>query len=130
MNELNGMWTVSRNQEYFNEYEYFDTKEEAIQFGETYDEFEGRDFYVGEIESTEMRADSLGDICIEYIGQIHSDEDGELAYDYLSEVKNEHIQELDKLIEKVVLDWATKYNYHPRYFLVKNIEFIDIEGEN
>ena len=49
MNELNGKWTISRNQEYFNEYEYFDTKEEAIQFGKIYDEFEGKSFYIGKL---------------------------------------------------------------------------------
>ena len=126
MNELNGKWTISRNQEYFNEYEYFDTKEEAIQFGKIYDEFEGKSFYIGEIESIEMRADSLGDVCIEYIGQIHCDNDGEYAQEYLTDVETEHVQELDKLIEKVVLDWATKHDYHPKYFLVQNVEFIEV----
>jgi predicted RNA-binding protein with EMAP domain len=126
MNELNGKWTISRNQEYFNEYEYFDTKEEAIQFGKIYDEFEGKSFYIGEIESIEMRADSLGDVCIEYICQIHCDNDGEYAQEYLTDVETEHVQELDKLIEKVVLDWATKHDYHPKHFLVQNVEFIEV----
>ena len=126
MSELNGKWTISRYEDCFNEYEYFDTREEAVKFGKTYEEFEGKGFYVGEIESIEMEASNLGDVCIEYIGQIHYDNDGEYAQDYLTDVKTEHVQELDKLIEKVVLDWATKHDYHPRHFLVQKVEFIDM----
>lgn len=129
MESLNGKWTVSRNEEYFGEYEYFDTKEEAIAFGKSYEEFEGRAFYVGEIEAIPMHTDFLGDHCIEYIQQNHFDNDGEFGQEYLDDVQKEHLAELDEIIKNAILDWATKYNYHPSHFFVKSIERIESEGE-
>lgn len=125
MENLNGKWTIGKNEESFYEYEYFDTKEEAIEFGKEYDGFDGKGFYVGQIESIPMCAGSLGVQVIEFIQTVHADNDGEYGQDYLDDVKREHIEELDKMIEKAVLEWATKYDYHPKHFFVINIEFIE-----
>jgi len=117
---ITGQWTLSKDEEWFGEYEYFETKEECIAFGKEY--YEGTYFYVGQVEEINMKADGLGDYCIDCIQSHHYDNDGEGAQDYLDDVKYEHIEELDNLIEKVVLDWATRHNYHPTHFSVVNIE--------
>ena len=122
MEDNNFKWTISKYDENYNEGEYFDTREEAIEFGLNY--FEGNKFYVGQVEAIPMRADDLGDVCIEYISQVHADNDGEWAQDYLDDVTVDHTKELNGMIEKVVLEWATKHNYHPTFFNVYKIEEI------
>lgn len=130
MNKLHGKWTISKYEICFNVHQYFDTKEEAIKFGKTYEEFGSKDFYVGQVESIEMKTTYLGDLCIEYIRQLHHCDDGECAEEYLTNVETGHIQELDKLIEKVVLEWATEHDYHPKHFLVKNVERVEYWRED
>lgn len=122
MEDNNFKWTISKHDEYYNEGEYFDTREEAIEFGLNY--FEGNKFYIGQVEAIPMRADDLGDVCIEYISQAHAHYDGEWAQDYLDDVTMDHSKELNGMIEKVVLEWATKHNYHPTFFNVYKIEEI------
>lgn len=129
MNDFNGQWTISQDEEYFNECEYFDTKEEAINFGKSYEDFDGIGFYVGQIEAIPMYTDFLGDHCIEHIQEHHFNNDGEFGQEYLDDVKKEHLVELDEIIKNAVLDWATKYNYHPRHFFVRSVEYIESEGE-
>lgn len=126
MDNINEKWTVSQNEESFNQYEYFDTKEKAIAFGRKYKEFEGKSFYVGQVESIPMRASCLGVQIIEYIQEDHFNEDGECAEDYLNNVKREHIDELDKMLETAILEWAIKYDYQPKHFFVKNIESVEM----
>ena len=121
--ELNEKWTISKNYEYFNEYECFETRNEAIEFGKTF--YAGDYFYIGQIKSVEICACLLAENCIEQIAESHFDNDGEIAEDYLSKVKNEHIEELDKAIEKIVKDWADKDKYNPEYLLVENVEYIE-----
>lgn len=125
MNSLNGMWTISRSGENFNEYEYFETKIEAVQFGLNYEDFEGKSFYVGQIESIPMHTELLANLCIDYISEHHAENDGEWGTEYLDDVKKEHLLELDEAIKNVVLKWATKHDYHPKHFNVINIDFIE-----
>lgn len=53
MGNLHEKWTLSDNRDWFNEHEYFDTKEEAIEFGKIYEEVHGESFYVGKIREVE-----------------------------------------------------------------------------
>lgn len=129
MNKLHGKWTISSSDDSFCEGEYFDTKKQAIEFGKEYEEFEAQSFYVAQIESIPMNADELGVVCIEHIAQIHGDNDGEFGMEYLDYVKKEHIEELDKMLQKAILEWATLYDYHPKHFLVTDVELIEMEVE-
>ncbi len=123
MNE--GKWTISQSDEYFNECEFFNSKEEAINFGKRYEEFEGEGFYVGKVKEVKIMASALGDWTIEKIQDIHCDNHGEFAADYLLVVNQNHIDELDNAIEKVITNWADKHKYQPNYFLVNEIEWIE-----
>jgi len=131
MKKLNGQWTFSTSEEYFNECEYYDTKEEAIEAAkEYYDEDHedyGYTFYVGQIEAIKMRADDLADVVIEHIQQDHFDNDGEFGQEYLDNVTKDHLRELDHQLEKLLNDWADKYGYQPKHFFVRNIEAIEVE---
>lgn len=130
MNNLHEQWTISDNEEWFNEECYFDTKEEAIEFGKIYEEFEGGSFFVGKISEVRMMCDELAINVLEEIEQQHQNNDGEYADDYLHYVKRDHIKELDVLLEIAILDWAEKYNYLPNYFRVNSIEKIDMSDES
>ena len=79
MNNLHEQWTISDNEEWFNEGYFFDTKEDAIEFGKTYEDFEGRDFFVGKIREVRMICDELAINVLEEIEQQHQNNDGEFA---------------------------------------------------
>lgn len=129
MNNLDGQWTISRNEEAFNEYEYFDTKQAAIDFGKEHfadDNDPPFAFYVGQIESIPMRCNCLADQVIELISEDHADNDGDFGQDYLDNVNTDHVKELDEIIEKAISEWATKHDYHPKHFIVHSIECIEV----
>ena len=75
MNNLHEQWTISDNEEWFNEGYFFDTKEDAIEFGKTYEDFEGRDFFVGKIREVRMICDELAINVLEEIeGNLHCED--------------------------------------------------------
>lgn len=123
----NAMWTVSLDEEYFNEEYFFDTKEEAIEFGKSYDDFEGRGFWVGKVKEVKMMCDELAIDVLEKIQDLHYNEDEEFAETYLDDVKREHISELDTAIEMAILRWAEAYDYLPNYFKVTDVELVECE---
>ena len=127
MNNIHEQWTISDNEEWFNEEYFFDTKEEAIEFGKTYEDFRGTGFFVGKISEVRMICDELAINVLEEIEQQHQNNDGEFADDYLHDVKREHIKELDVLLEMTILDWAEKYRYLPNYFRVTDVESVECE---
>lgn len=127
MSNIHEQWTISNNEEWFNEEYFFDTKEEAIEFGKTYEDFEGRSFFVGKIREVKMMCDELAIPVLEQIQEQHIDQDSEFAETYLDNVKREHIKELDVLLEIAVLDWAEKYGYLPNYFRVTDVEPVECE---
>ena len=127
MNNIHERWTISDNEEWFNEEYFFDTKEEAIEFGKTYEDFRGTGFFVGKISEVRMICDELAINVLEEIEQQHQNNDGEFADDYLHDVKREHIKELDVLLEMTILDWAEKYRYLPNYFRVTDVESVECE---
>jgi hypothetical protein len=123
----NGKYTISNDIEYWNEREFFDTREQAILFGmERAKEKEWFEFYVGKVENQEIRAKNLGENILEIIANNHYNEDGEFAEYYLENVENAHMEILDKRIEKIISEWANEFNYQPSYFLVRGTEEIDV----
>ena len=127
MNNSHEQWTVSDNEEWFNEEYFFDTKEEAIEFGKTYEDFEGAGFFVGKIREVKMICDQLAIPVLGQIQEQHIDQNSEFAETYLDDVKREHIKELDSLLENVILMWAEEHGYLPNYFIVTDIESVECE---
>ena len=127
MKEDSAMWTISLDEDCFNEEYFFDTKEEAIEFGKSYDDFEGRSFWVGKVKEVKMMCDELAIDVLEKIQDLHYNEDEEFAETYLDDIKREHISELDTAIEMTILRWAKTYDYLPNYFKVTDIELVECE---
>ena len=127
LNVNEGKWTISQDDEYFNEYEYFRTKEDAIEFGKIYEEFAGLSFYVGKVRKVDILANGLSDYVIDKISDVHYANHGEFAADYLNYIKTDDMDKLDDVIEKSIIEWANKYGYQPDYFLVDEIDWIDVD---
>lgn len=123
----NGQWTFSTNDEMFNYGEFHESKEEAIEAGKDY--FEGSSFYIGQVKDI-----GSGLVCVdagevlEIIGERAYDECGEIAEYYLSDIPEEHQQELEGALNLVLKTWIKKHGYEPTFFGVKNVE--KIEGCN
>lgn len=47
---------------------------------------------------------------------------GEVGEDYLANVKNEHVSELEDALNNVLFEWMDKHDYNPSFFRVVNIE--------
>ena len=149
-----GQWML--NKEYGERWEaseYFDTKEEAIEYGVSLvkkynsldddgksdmdlsdglnmrpDDYENiYTFYVGQIEAVGF-PDEV-DMLLETISERVYDEVGEYAEDYLDDVTTEHKKELSDLIH----DWAKRNGYLPDCYIMGATEEINInsfvEGE-
>lgn len=131
MRENQGKWTASQDEEYWNEHEFFDTREEAVAFGLKRAKESGWTvFYVGQVKAMEIRASGLGDQLLDAISTDHYDNHGEFAEDYLTKVDKEHLRILDEKLEEVVRAWADEYGYQPDYFLIEGTEEIIVERES
>ena len=149
-----GQWML--NKEYGERWEaseYFDTKEEAIEFGVSLlkkynsldddgksdmdlsdglniypDDYENiYIFYVGQIEA--IGFPDVVDNLLETISETVYDEVGEYSDGYLDDVTTEHKKELSDLIH----DWAKRNDYLPNCYIIGATEEINInsfvEGE-
>lgn len=120
------MWVIRQDEEYFGSGDEFETKEEAIEVG--HDEYYREGFYVGEVKEVKLMCSNLGQEIIELLQNYHYSNDGEIAENYLDDVRTEHIKELDEILDKAIVEWATKHSYLPDYFHVVNIEYIPERG--
>ena len=62
--------------------------------------------------------------CEEINHGIDVDEAGEVAEDYLDNVKDEHKEELEKELNKVFFAWQEKYKYKPNFYIIVDEEVI------
>jgi hypothetical protein len=144
-----GQWML--NKEYGERWEaseYFDTKEEAIEYGVSLlkkynsldddgksdmdlsdglnmrpDDYENiYTFYIGQIEAVGF-PDEV-DMLLETISERVYDEVGEYAEDYLDDVTTEHKKELSDLIH----DWAKRNGYLPSCYIMGATEEININN--
>lgn len=123
-----GKWTVSTSSDLFNGADYFDTKQEAIDFGRLeYKEYVFvNEFYVGQIQSVSLGVCVDTDSILERINESMCDEFGELAGDYLMRTDPEHDAELEEELTKVIVNWIEKHNYQPTFFTVESIEKVEV----
>lgn len=106
--------------------EYFDSKEEAIIAAKSEENLEiGRsDFYVGQLKSTNNDVHVYADRILENIGEDMYEVVGEVAEDYLRDVKQEHEDILNERLNIVLLEWMKEFNYEPSFFKITNVEKI------
>lgn len=140
----NGKWMLNGNcDELWNADTKFDTREEAIKYGislltkfnnmtdkekESFDlmvdmhiQHDGKNitsFNVGKIVYAEISFNV--DNILETIADNAYDEYGEYAEDYLRDVKNVHVEELEATIN----NWFHKYDYLPTFYGIECAETI------
>jgi hypothetical protein len=118
------MWTYSYNGEDYDSYEYFDTKEEAIEYVEN-------DFtvgvWIGQVDY-DFKPEIDADRVIEEIQNDAYRNSVEWGDTYLEDVTQEHEQELQEELQKALDKWIDKHNYHPNFFSIKNSFYCDIDG--
>lgn len=110
--------------------DYFDTKEDAIEAGKEYyahDEKSYDAFYVGQIFPCTPYLSVDASRILEDISLNVYEEIGEVAEDYLMDVKPEHEQILEERLNKVLKEWLKEFEYEPSFFKIDNIEKIVVE---
>lgn len=123
-----GKWCYSLNGEDFEG--GCNTKEEAIEEAKDYIESVGeshKTIYLGRIQpvaisvNTEYLLDEVGDNVYAEVGDI--------ASDYLTDVTDEDLDELDTKVNEVVRDWVMEH-YPPNFSSVDNVVKYNIKGNN
>ncbi len=129
MSERQDKWVVSYDDEIFLTNYFFDTVDEAIEFGKAeYDNLDG--FYIGQVFEEPVNTDIEAMSILEVIAEDVYEQFGEVAQDYLMNVKGEHVVELENALNNVIKHWMDYYNYNPSYFKVDNIQFISLEEDD
>ena len=138
--EMHGKWICSIDEEQWQAAEYFDTKEEAVEFGiksiqafnknpedGCLDDEMGStpeeivtSFYVGQAFCPGLPFDV--DDLLERIQEAAYEDGGEFAEDYLDDVTKEHREELDDLIQ----NWFIKHKYLPNWYNIYEIDEINV----
>lgn len=122
-------WIYSESEDIFWEYsDEFDSKEEAIESAKDDDEIENNGVYVGKKVEPSISDIDL-DLLLENVA-LNSTigcEDG-VGDDFLMNIKKEHYNELEKSINEIFFNWIKKYGYQPDWFIVENIEYVDLIG--
>lgn len=132
-------WVVSLDEENYNGYMIYPTKEMAIeagrkeftnvkngQYSEVFDGYIGDDkfFYVALLSMPEPTA-NVNNI----IRDVACNADvvyGEYRFDFLENVTEEQREELEKEINKVVQSWLDKYELRDYGFLVTDVEQVKV----
>ena len=103
-----------------------DTKEQAIAEGRKLAIEKGLNkFRIGETEP----AFNFGidvDSVIERISETMYEDIGEVAEDYLDDVKSEHLLELEEKLNEVFFKWQKEHGYEPTFYKIINIEEINV----
>lgn len=128
-----GKWAYSLNGEYYYGYNFFETKQDAINnaiIDENYN-IDSNIIYVGQVETINVEYVIKTSIDIENIFEdirdtISCDSHLELSGEYLNYVKKEDRIILENNITKTILEWIEKYNYEPNFFNIINSEKIKI----
>ena len=81
-----------------------------------------KEFKIGQCEEINHGIDV--DDVLERINNTMYDEAGEVAEDYLDNVKDEHKEELEKELNKVFFAWQEKYKYKPNFYIIVDEEVI------
>ena len=155
MNKMHLKWMCNGNfdSDTWDASDYFDTKEEAISAGTKalreylanpaidYDQYDvlgceydievdgtPSGFAVAQIFSPSFGIDA-GSV-LESIQENAYSEGGEFSDGYLDDVTKEQEEELERKLNEVFAEWTEKYNLHPNFYTVADIEVIRLgDGE-
>lgn len=79
--------------------------------------------YKGKVLQPKLSDFLQGDFLLEEVSTLAYDTCGEWAIDYLKDVTNDKIKELDDLVSS----WADKHNLNPNWFMIEDIEEVEFE---
>ena len=153
MNERHLKWMCNGHpdSDVWDAYDYYNTKEEAIQAGTKalnefltnpaidYDQYDvlGCEYDL-DVEGTPTAFAVAQLFCptfgintgylLESIQEDAYSEGGEFSEGYLDDVTNEQEAELEAQLNAVFSAWSDKYNHHPNFYNVGHIEIITLEG--
>lgn len=124
-----GKWTISQDEEYWDSYYEFNSKEDAIKFGKTnrLEGFPHEDFYVGQIYSIEFDGKDLYDPSeriIEELSDCLYDEVGDCSENWYNSIAREMEEDLNKMINETVLKWIENNKLQPSCFKIDDVELI------
>lgn len=126
MKKEDGKWCYSFNEEHFEE--TFETKEEAIEEALWYykDDKLDQDFiWVGQTKSIRLGVDTYQ--IIEGLQEEAYEQAGEVAENFLHNIKPDDMKELEESLNKALFAWMDKFKHNPRFYTVENIEKIEVE---
>jgi len=111
----------------------FNTREEAIKYGreqaikEQEEAFCNDSFRVGQIKEVPVSGVDVDDILMN-VSENTTNEVGEVGEDYLYDVADEHLAELEQKLNGVLFTWMKKYGYEPDFFVMENKETIELDS--
>lgn len=125
-----GKWTISQDEEYWNNDEELSSKEDAIEFGKSF--YEGEGFFVGQIVKLEFLPSdvSLSDNAMESLSEQLYEEVGEVAENWENEVSKEAYNDLETIISEAVMKWIEKYSLQPSTFTLSCVDWVGKDDEH
>jgi len=126
-------WIWTEDDEDFSYAEEFVSKEKAIENALCSKNRENNTIYVGKKVKVEISGIDAEDFLERIAEDVAEEVDWNYGSDmYLADVTQEQQEILEERLYKVFTDWSKEFEYEPSWFLVENIEEIDlskIEGE-
>jgi len=118
-----GQWMYNfGDEEHWDECEFFETREEAIETGRAEAiEREEESYQVGQITCFIPSIDV--DNVLDYISENAYDQCGECSEGYLDYTKEEK-QKLEDMLNEALERWMDETNNHPTFFMIENTEDI------
>ena len=113
--------------------ELCDTRMDAITKGKLEakrtqeEEFCNDSFFIGQCGEVSLSGVDV-DFILENVAENTTEEVGEVGEDYLCDVDNEHSSELEEKLNEVLFAWMKKYKYEPTFFMMKNIQEIELDS--
>ena len=125
-------WICGRNEDDWDGYDEFDTKEEAIEWGRSvYQTYDVDGFLVGIKKNHELDKNIVDiDHILEHVNSVACDDMGENAEhveDYLLDLEEGQKEELEKELNKAFHVWIRKHKLEPTFFEVNKVEEISLK---
>ena len=102
----------------------FASKEEAIEEGSE-SSIDNKDIHIGEVVKKtigEYLTNRHVDCLLESLAENAGEECGDVAEDWLADLPTKELNNLKRLIQAVLEEWATQTGHQPEFYHVENVE--------
>lgn len=128
MKKIYYAFSFDKNEGFADKYDSIDKCIEEAKQTYGYQHFGEEYVYIGEYVQFNAKIDVQG--ALGEISQCAYDDCGEIAEEYLYDVEEEQLKELDIEINKIFKRWLEKYNYNPNFGNVINVKRYKLSDEN